>query len=103
MGLLFLSAEMWAHACKLTRVEVKMLQTFRGDNVSATLPSSWGPQAAWLALLIPDILHSPGNSFSVCLKLNLTDATKSYKNFGVSVLRDYTHFYPFHVMAKCIS
>lgn len=94
MGLLFLSAEMWAYACKLTRVEVKMLQTFRGDNVSATLPSSWGPQAAWLALLIPDILHSPGNSFSVCLKLNPTDATKSYKNFGVSVLRDYTHFPP---------
>lgn len=71
-----------------------MLQTLCGDHVSATLPSSWGPQAAWLALLIPDTLHSPGNSFSVCLKLNLTDATKSYKNFGVSVLRDYTHFPP---------
>lgn len=50
--------------------------------------------AAWLALLVPDILHSPRNSFSVCLKLNLTDATKSYKNFDVTVLRDYTHSPP---------
>lgn len=43
-GVAFLSAKMWAHACKLTRVEVKMLQAFHRDNVSATLPSSWGTQ-----------------------------------------------------------
>lgn len=95
-GVAFLSAKMWAHACKLTRVEVRMLQTLHGDNVSAILPSSWGTQGqpALLCLLMPDILHSPGNSLSVCLKLNLTDATKSYKIFGATVLRDYTHFPP---------
>lgn len=47
-------------------------------------------RAAWLSLSIPDVLHSPRNTFSLCLKLNLADATRSYKNIGMNILRDYT-------------
>lgn len=55
-----------------------MLQTFHGDNVGATLPSSWEHRDS-LTCSVSTWPHSPGNSFSVCLKLSLTNATKSYK------------------------
>lgn len=94
---------MWAHACKLTRVEVKMLQTFHGDNVSATLPSSWGTQGQADSLCWYLTYYTPLEIHSVFV-WNLTWLMQQraikilvWLSWGTTLI------FLLHVMAKCIS